>query len=159
MNSSASAAAKLNVAARDGLQSMKVCVRYHGREKDANANILITLAPWQFCIISEVCYVCVTQSHSIYFLRSLAKKNSGRECKLLLGGLSLLEGKGWCSSSFPQCCGKSALWFHPNALFISLSGGVFNRLFSQNTMLGQIILSCLVWLLLVKATTKDHKWV
>lgn len=85
---------------------------------------LITLASWQSCIISKVCYVCVTQSHSIYFVRSLANKNVGRQSKLLLGELSFLEKKGWWSSPFHLCSNKSAVWLHPNALFL-FGWGVF----------------------------------
>lgn len=43
----------------------------------------------------------------------------------------------------------NALWFHPNALLISSDGGVFSMLFSQDAMLGQIMLNCL-WLLWFK---------
>ncbi len=105
--------------------------------KKTNLKVLIILASCQSCIINVVRYVSVTQSQSIYFVRSLANKNASRQSKLLLGELSFQEERGWCSSRVPPHSDKSAVRFHPNALWISLPGCVFSAFFSQDAMLGQ----------------------
>lgn len=79
-------------------------------------------------VFHSVHYVCLTQSQSTYFLRSLANKNVGRQSMLLKGVWlnELSEGELDVVLSFLADTSLSAAWFHPDALFICLAGG-FSR--------------------------------